>query len=38
MSARKTYQLGPFASVVGVALPWVIGVITLAKWLIEGLF
>lgn len=35
---KKEYKLGPFASIVGGLFPWLIGVITLAKWVLEGLF
>ena len=34
----RHYTIGPFATVVGVFFPWLIGMVMLVKWLIEGLF
>lgn len=34
---RRHYTIGPFATVVGVLFPWLVGMVMLVKWIIEGI-
>ena len=34
----KEIKIGPFGTIVGAFIPWLVGVVMLVKWVIEGLF
>ena len=35
---KREYRIGPIGSIVGVVIPWLIGVVMVVKWVVEGLF
>lgn len=38
MTGKKEYKMGPVTSIVFALFPWLVGVIHIVKWIIEGAF